>query len=144
MFWIDGVSPNKIEQANMDGSARAVLVSSGLVWANSLALDYSNRLLYWCDSTLKKIERVDLQGNNRTVILNLSSSHRHPFRLALSDNVIYWSDWRFGSIKKYNMSSSLSEVLVHGMWSPKKLHIHDVTEVFSGVSFNQSLIDSVS
>lgn len=138
MFWIDGVSPQKIEQANMDGSGRAVLVGSELVWANSLALDYSNRLLYWCDSTLQRIERVDLQGNNRLVILDLSSYNYksynwHPFGLALSDNVIYWSDQESRSIIKYNMSSSVSEVLVHGIGSPKKLHIHDVTEVFSGV-----------
>lgn len=139
MFWIDGVSPQKIEQANMDGSARAVLVSTGLVWASSLALDYSNRLLYWCDSTLQKIERVDLRGNNRTVILDLSSDDWHPFGLALSDSVIYWSDREKKSINKYNISSSLNEVLVHGIGSPKKLHIHDITEVFSGVLFNQFL-----
>lgn len=133
MFWIDGISPQKIEQANMDGSGRAVLVSSGLVWANSLALDHSNRLLYWCDSTLQRIERVDLQGNNRTVILDLSSHGWHPFGLALSDNVIYWSDPENESINKYNMTSFLSEVLVHGIGSPKKLHIHDVTKLLSGV-----------
>ena len=135
MYWSDWGSSPKIEQNNMDGSTRTVLVSSGLVYVNSLALEYSKRLLYWCDAKLDKIERVDLQGNNRVVILDLSSNNWHPFGLALSDNVLYWSDWEKKSIHKYmyNMSSSLSEVVIHGMGRPMELHIHDDTKIFSGM-----------
>ena len=39
----------------MDGSARKTLVSSGLQLVNSLAMDYQNRLLYWCDEGLAEI-----------------------------------------------------------------------------------------
>ncbi|PFX23099.1 Low-density lipoprotein receptor-related protein 6 [Stylophora pistillata] len=135
MFWSDqGLHPKiaKIEQANMDGSARAVLVNSGLVGVNSLAIDYSGKLLYWCDAILDRIERIDFQGNNRIVILDLSSGTWHPFGLALSDDVLYWSDLEKKNINKYNMTSSLSEVLVHGMGSPKELHVHDDGKIFSG------------
>ena len=118
----------------MDGSSRTVLVSSGLVWVNSLALDFENRLLYWCDASLDQIERVDLQGNNRVLILDLSSDNLHPFGLALTDNVLYWSDWNNQSVHKYNMTSSLSDVLVHGMGRPMELHIYDDTQIFSGKS----------
>ncbi|PFX11516.1 Low-density lipoprotein receptor-related protein 4, partial [Stylophora pistillata] len=134
MFWSDqGLHPKiaKIEQANMDGSARAVLVNSGLVGVNSLAIDYSGKLLYWCDASLDRIERIDFQGNNRIVILDLSSGTWHPFGLALSDDVLYWSDLEKKNINKYNMTSSLSEVLVHGMGSPKELHVHDDGKIFS-------------
>lgn len=136
MFWSDqGLHPKiaKIEQANMDGSARAVLVNSGLVGVNSLAIDYSGKLLYWCDANLDRIERIDFQGNNRIVILDLSSGTWHPFGLALSDDVLYWSDLEKKNINKYNMTSSLSEVLVHGMGSPKELHVHDDGKIFSGM-----------
>lgn len=132
MFWSDRGSSPKIEQANMDGSSRAVLVSSELVGVNSLAIDYSGKLLYWCDATLDKIERVDFQGNNRVVLLDLSSYIRHPFALALSDNIIYWSDLERKNINKFNITSSLNEVLVHGMRSPKEMHIHDDAKIFSG------------
>lgn len=72
MYWGDwGASP-KIEQANMDGTDRTTLVSSGLARVNSLALDYKNKLLYWCDAQLDKIERMDLHGNTRDLILNLT------------------------------------------------------------------------
>ena len=141
MYWSDWGSSPKIEQANMDSSERKVLVSSGLVWVNSLVLDFQNRLLYWCDAKLDKIERVDLQGNNRVVILDLSSDGVHPFGLALSGNVLYWSDWNNQSVHSYNMTSSVSDVLVHGMGRPMELHIHDQMKIFKGnYSFHEVFI----
>ena len=115
----------------MDGSDRTVLVSSGLVWVNSLALDFQNRLLYWCDAKLDKIERVDLQGNNRLVVLDLSPSNLHPFGLALADHVLYWSDWNYQSVHTYNMTSNVSDVLVHGLGRPMELHIHNQMDIYN-------------
>ena len=133
MYWSDWGSSPKIEQANMDSSARKTLVSSGLVWVNSLSLDFQNKLLYWCDARLDKIERVDLQGNNRVLILDLSLDYLHPFGLVLSDDVLYWSDWNSKNVYQYNMTSSVREVVVGGMGRPMELHIHDRTKTFSGM-----------
>ena len=135
MYWSDWGSFPKIEKANMDGSARTTLVSSGLTWVNSLALDYQNRLLYWCDASLDRIERVDLQGNNRVLILDLSMRNLHPFGLALSDNTLYWSDWNDKSLQKYNMTTSVNEVMVRGIGKPMELHIHDHSTVYTGKNF---------
>ena len=132
MYWSDWGSWPKIEQANMDGSARKILVSSGLTWVNSLAMDYQKRLLYWCDASLDKIERVDLQGNNRVMILNLSLYSLHPFGLALFDDVLFWSDWHNQSVHKYNMTTSRSEVVFRGMGKPMELHIYDQSKDFFG------------
>ena len=135
MYWASrGLSP-KIEQANMDGSSRTTLISSGLIWANSLALDHQSRLLYWCDAFFDKIERVDLQGNNRVVILDLSLDNMHPFGLALSSGVLYWSDWNSQSVHKYNMTASSGEIVARGMGTPMELHIFDHSKVFSGKHF---------
>lgn len=131
MYWSDWGTFPKIERANMDGSDRTVLVSSGLVWVNSLALDFQNRLLYWCDAKLDKIERVDLQGNNRLVVLDLSPSNLHPFGLALADHVLYWSDWNYQSVYTYNMTSNVSDVLVHGMGRPMELHIQNQMDIYN-------------
>ena len=133
MYWSDwGYSP-KIEQANMDGTARTTLVSLGLVWVNSLALDFKNKLLYWCDARLDKIERVDLQGNNRVLILRLTSAtYHHPFGLALCEDALFWSDWSTKSIHKYNMTSSISEVLIRGMGRPMEIHIYDSRTITTG------------
>ena len=133
MYWSDWGSSPKIEQANMDSSARKTLVSSGLVWVNSLSLDYQNKLLYWCDAKLDKIERVDFQGNNRVLILDLSLDNLHPFGLALFGEVFYWSDWYSRNVYRYNMTSSLREVVVDGMERPMELHIYDDKKTFFGM-----------
>ena len=132
MYWGGRGLSLKIEQANMDGTARKTLVSSGLTWVNSLAMDYQNRLLYWCDAFLDKIERVDLQGNNRALILDLSLESLHPFGLGLFGDVLYWSDWNSQSIHKYNMTTSVKEVVVQGMGNPMELHIYDQSQNFAG------------
>ena len=132
MYWGGRGISLKIEQANMDGTARKTLVSSGLTWVNSLAMDYQNRLLYWCDAFLDKIERVDLQGNNRALILDLSLESLHPFGLGLFGDVVYWSDWNNQSIHKYNMTTSVKEVVVQGMGRPMELHIYDQSQYFAG------------
>ena len=132
MYWGDWGSSPKIEQNNMDGSARTILFSSGLKWVNSLAMDYQKRLLYWCDAGLDRIERVDLQGNNRVVILDLSLDAMHPFGLALFGDVLLWSDWNSRSIHKYNMTTSVNESVVHGMGRPMELHVYDKSKLFTG------------
>lgn len=134
MYWSDWGTYPKIERANMDGSSRTTLVSSGLIWVNSLALDFKKRLLYWCDARLDKIERVDLQGNNRKLIMDLSSrsARYHPFGLALFEDTLFWSDWLTESVHKYNMTLSVSSVLVYGMYYPMEIHIHDHKTLPSG------------
>lgn len=116
----------------MDSSARKTLVSSRLVWVNSLSLDFQSKLLYWCDAKLDTIERVDFQGNNRVLILDLSLDNLHPFGLALSGDVLYWSDWNGRNVYRYNMTSSVREVVVGGMGRPMELHVYDHTETFIG------------
>ena len=134
MYWSDWGAFPKIEQANMDGTSRTTFVSSGLSWVNALALDYKNKLLYWCDAQLDKIERVNLQGNNRVVILDLSSgNNHHPFGLALYENALFWTDWSTKNVHKYNMTSSVSEVLVRGMGRPMEIHIYDSRTLASGM-----------
>ena len=132
MYWGSRGPSSKIEQANMDGSNRTTLVSLRLKWVNSLAMDYQSRLLYWCDGHHDKIERVDLQGNNRVVILDLSLDSMHPFGLALFGDVLFWSDWKSRSIHKYNMTTSVNEIIVHGMGQPMELHVYDKSRLFTG------------
>ena len=125
MYWSGRKPSVKIEQANLDGSGRKALVDYGVMWVNVLAMDYQNRLLYWCNGYLDKIERVDLQGNNREVIVELPSDSMQPFGLALFGDVLYWSDWNSKSIHKYNMNTSVQGVVVSGMGKPMELHIYD-------------------
>ncbi|XP_067041700.1 uncharacterized protein [Acropora muricata] len=133
MYWSDwGYSP-KIEKSNMDGTDRRTIVSFRLTWVNSLALDFKSKLLYWCDAWLDLIERVDLQGNNRVVVLNLPfDKYHHPFGLALYQDALFWTDWRTQSVHKYNMTSSASEVFLHGMRRPMGIHMYDYNTITTG------------
>ena len=134
MYWSDwGYSP-KIEKSNMDGTDRRTIVSFRLTWVNSLALDFKNKLLYWCDAWLDLIERVDFQGNNRVVVLNLPfDKYHHPFGLALYQDALFWTDWRTQSVHKYNMTSSASEVFLHGMRRPMGIHMYDYNTITTGM-----------
>ena len=133
MYWSGRGQSLNIEQANMDGSARTTLVSSGLVWVTSLAMDYQNRLLYWCDAGLHKIERVDLQGNNRVLILDSSLGFLHPFGLALFGDALFWFDLNHTTVHKYNITTSRSEVVIHGMGLPMEyIYVYDQSKDFFG------------
>lgn len=56
MYWTDWGEHPKIERANLDGTARLVLVNSSLGWPNGLAIDYRAGKLYWGDAKTDKIE----------------------------------------------------------------------------------------
>lgn len=56
MYWTDWGEHPKIERANLDGTARLVLVNSSLGWPNGLAIDYTAGNLYWGDAKTDKIE----------------------------------------------------------------------------------------
>jgi len=132
IYWVGiGKSP-KIEQANMDGSPRKTLVSSGLRLVNSIAMDFQNRLLYWCDEDLAKIERVNLQGKNRVLILDLSLSFIRLFGLVLFGDALFWSEWNHTSVHKYNRTTYRREVVIHGMGLRMELHIYDQSKGFFG------------
>ena len=134
MYWSDCGSSPKIEKSNMDGTDRTAIVSFGLKWVNSLALDFKNKLLYWCDASLALIERVDLQGNNRVLVLNLTCEKYHnPFGLALYQDALFWTDWSSQSVHKYNMTSTTSEVFVYGMSRPMEIHMYDYNTITTGM-----------
>lgn len=134
MFWSDW-GASRIERANMDGTARSTLVSSGLTWVNSLALDSKNKLLYWCDGRRARIERIDFQGNNRMLVLDLPSGKSHPFGLALYEDTPFWTDWKTNSVHKYNMTLTVTEVVIQGMGRPMGIHIYDYRSTSTGKSY---------
>ena len=92
LYWTDWnrVDP-KIEQANMDGSGRQVLLSGNLGLPNMLTIDYRSNDLCWTDAGLKRIECIKLNGLNRRIIFTPAN---YPFDLAIAGQYIYWTDWQ--------------------------------------------------
>lgn len=56
MYWTDWGENPKIERAALDGTERVIMVNSSLGWPNGLALDYTDRKIYWGDAKTDKIE----------------------------------------------------------------------------------------
>lgn len=56
MYWTDWGEVPKIERAALDGTERLVLVNTSLGWPNGLALDYTERKIYWGDAKTDVIE----------------------------------------------------------------------------------------
>jgi len=131
MYWTDwGASP-KIEQAEMDGSARRTIVTENLGWPNGLTIDQVTNRLFWADAILDKIEVSDLNGRNRQLIMP-SAANIHPYGLAVYQDILYWTDWKTKSISRFNLSSTKQEMIVYGLKKPMDIHVFDPSLIFSG------------
>jgi len=75
MYWSDWGDSAKIERANLDGSARVILVNTSLGWPNGLTIDYDERRIYWGDAKLDRIETCQLDGSRRQILVNRDLPH---------------------------------------------------------------------
>lgn len=104
MVWADWAAVARIERADMDGSARQVIVSEELGWPNGITFTDQDRII-WADSKLKRISQVDLNGRNRRV---LAEDLPSPYGVTLMDGYIYWTDWANKSILRLNLNGDSS------------------------------------
>ena len=122
MYWIDRGRTPFIEKANMDGSLRRRIVSSGLVSPNSLNIDSSAKKLYWTDSGTMNIEESDLDGGHRKVIYHAVNSH--PFGALLYQGYIYWTDWNQMVLLRLNILSGENQIVAAGLSKPTYIVVH--------------------
>ena len=131
MYWTDWGANPKIEQAEMDGSARRAIVTVNLAWPNGLTIDQATNRLFWADAKLDTIEMSDLNGGSRQLIAS-SAADIHPYGLAVYQNMLYWTDWSVKSISRFNLSSGNHDVIVTGLQKPMDIHVFDPSLIFSG------------
>ena len=70
LFFTDWGGSPKIESAYMDGSNREVIVSTDLVYPQSITADYIQQRVYWVDTNLDVVESVKYDGSQRVKIFN--------------------------------------------------------------------------
>ena len=131
----------------MDGTARKVLVSSGIAWINGISLDIENKVLYWCDARLDRIEKIDFQGNDRKVVFLLyfnpaGEGFFHQFGLAVHDDILYWTDWVRKSVIEYNTKSLRFDKEWKGITRPMGLRVYDSQKLFKGIVKSHCLLIS--
>ncbi|XP_022093523.1 low-density lipoprotein receptor-related protein 4-like [Acanthaster planci] len=93
VYWTDFVDTT-ILRAHLDGSRREILIWSGLVEPNGLALDYHTRLMFWTDGRRgNKIERASMDGGDRRVIVSQHLKKPRAIAVDQKERHIYWSSW---------------------------------------------------
>ncbi|XP_077531619.1 vitellogenin receptor Yl-like [Haemaphysalis longicornis] len=111
--WMDVVRQphGLIERANMDGTARTILLTDKILWPCSVTVDAVHKLIYWADANKNILESATYDGKNRNTVLGVGISS--PFSIALFQDWLYWSDWGSDSIMACNKHTGADVTLVH-------------------------------
>ncbi|RKU31454.1 hypothetical protein C6499_04570, partial [Candidatus Poribacteria bacterium] len=91
MYWtVWNATPNKIQRANLDGSAIEDIITD-LKSPRGIALDVPNGKMYWADLGAGKIQRANLDGSD---VEDIITGLLGPNGIALDSdgNKIYWAD----------------------------------------------------
>lgn len=134
MFWSDWGEVPKIERAAMDGSDRAVVVSTQIGEPFGITVDYSTQRVYWTDNDEDRIEFSDYFGAGRSVVVGAADGVIDPFAVTIYGNLLYWTDW--------------AENAVYGTHKVHGTHplggVTEVVEVHPGLLVNPNGIEAVS
>ena len=99
--------------ARLDGTERKELISKNITFPKALALDESNRKLFWAGTDETKshgiIEWVSLDGLNRSVIF--CRRGYHPYSLDIYEGFVYWADWGKKAILRISSSGGGEEIM---------------------------------
>lgn len=95
IFWTEFGANPRIERANLDGSERKAIVTTGLVYPNDLQIDFNAGRLYWIDAYTDRVESSKFDGTDRRVMTYFGGLLMHPYSMALFANhsLVYFTDW---------------------------------------------------
>ena len=99
-------------RARLDGTEGKELVSNGITFPNDLALDESNRRLFWAGEDAKKygvIEWVSLDGSNSNVTFYRQGYH--PFSLDIYEGFVYWADLEKKAVLRISSNGGEEEIM---------------------------------
>ena len=97
IYWLDYGQFPMLARANLDGTDRKELVTTGISDPRDLTIDMLTHDIFWVDSKMDAIFKIDYQGGNRQMIRNNLPS---PKGLAILKGDIYWVDRNLMSIYK--------------------------------------------
>ena len=112
-------------RARLDGSEETLLIRGGIPIPNALALDESNKRLFWGGTDERKyrgiIESVSLDGLNRNVTFYRQSYH--PFSLDIYEGFVYWADWGKKAVLRISSNGDREEMVITGLKKPMGLKL---------------------
>uniref|UniRef100_A0A8D0BRW1 Nidogen 2 n=1 Tax=Salvator merianae TaxID=96440 RepID=A0A8D0BRW1_SALMN len=93
MYWTD-VAGRTISRASLEqGAEPEIIISSGLISPEGLAIDHLRRTMFWTDSVLDKIESAGLDGTERRVLFATDLVNPRAITVDPVHGNLYWTDW---------------------------------------------------
>ncbi|XP_056667027.1 nidogen-2 isoform X3 [Monodelphis domestica] len=93
VYWTD-VAGRVISRAGLElGNEPEIIISSGLMSPEGLAIDYFHRTMFWTDSGLDKIESAKLDGSERKVLFDNDLVNPRAITVDPIRGNLYWTDW---------------------------------------------------
>uniref|UniRef100_G1RPG6 Nidogen-2 n=1 Tax=Nomascus leucogenys TaxID=61853 RepID=G1RPG6_NOMLE len=93
VYWTD-VAGRTISRASLElGAEPEMIVNSGLISPEGLAIDHIRRTMYWTDSVLDKIESALLDGSERKVLFYTELVNPRAIAVDPIRGNLYWTDW---------------------------------------------------
>ena len=112
VYWCER-DEGKIYRATIGCEGRELIVS-GLRTVEEVAIDWINRILYWCSSGSDTIEYSGMDGSNRRLLLNAGLDQPRGLVVDPLSGHIYWTDWgAIPKIEKMTLSGINRHVIVN-------------------------------
>ena len=110
LYWTD-IGRDKIQRANLDGSQIEDLVTTGLDYPASLALDVTGGKMYWTNKGADKIQRANLDGSQVEDLVTTGLGSTNGLALDIAGGKMYWTDLGTEKIQRANLDGSQVEDL---------------------------------
>ncbi|XP_049319664.1 nidogen-2 isoform X9 [Astyanax mexicanus] len=93
VYWTD-LSGRTISRAALEpGAEPEILINTGLMSPEGLAVDVARRRLFWVDSTPDKIETANLDGSGRRILFNTDLVNPRAIVVDSRSGTLFWTDW---------------------------------------------------
>ncbi|XP_053488796.1 nidogen-2 [Ictalurus furcatus] len=93
VYWTD-LAGRMISRAALEpGSEPEILINTGLMSPEGLAVDVARRRMFWVDSMPDKIESAKLDGSDRRVLFNTDLVNPRAIIVDSLSGTLYWTDW---------------------------------------------------
>ncbi|XP_072545091.1 nidogen-2 isoform X2 [Salminus brasiliensis] len=93
VYWTD-LAGRTISRAALEpGAEPEILINTGLMSPEGLAVDVARRRLFWVDSTPDKIEMANLDGSERRILFDTDLVNPRAIIVDSHSGTLYWTDW---------------------------------------------------
>ncbi|KAG7327949.1 hypothetical protein KOW79_007893 [Hemibagrus wyckioides] len=93
VYWTD-LAGRTISRASLEpGSEPEILINSGLMSPEGLAVDQVRRRMFWVDSAPDKIETAKLDGSDRRILFSTDLVNPRAIVVDSLSGTLYWTDW---------------------------------------------------